>query len=1033
MHIFFFFISWHGKTIQSNILLTGGFILALRKPIVKHLLVIFIIFIVLTIFRLLWLAYFTPSNNQPIAQAGILDMRHQTLSEDEIYQINGEWIYYPEVLLKSTNSNQTISSIEQTVRKIPMQKGSATKQHFGTYRVKILLSANTHSNHRYAIRVPAISTASALYINGKLAGQSGMVSTNPSTHKGQAAPYTVYFTEEQSEIDVILHVSNFDTPSNLVIDKRLSFSSASAMMHHQFITQLSLVAIAMLLILFALFSILVFLFIYRKKIVLLFTVGFLLPLADELITYDRSILDWLHLDYVWSLKLSNLIYLGASYFFVQFIRVLLVQYQQAKYFRWFTTLYAIGALLIILLPIQLLHTANLVFFMLYVVSFLYVIVLALKEYIGIQESSAFIAFTAIGTTNGIIWGLIKTYFVLDIPFYPLDYLMIALGFAGYWFKRFYENQQQINLLVAKLQKDGEMKDEFLLSNAQKLWDPMNKMITLGQTIYDNPNNCFVTEDKQNLKYLIDIGRSMSFTLNDIVDYTRLKDENLHLHKKNVRIQGVVSGVFDMLRFIAVGKQIQMTSSIARDFPLVLADEKRLIQILFNLLHSSIKNTNTSSIEISATIERNMAVIHIKLTESGTNHSDISLHEHLFSSDKGLADNEEIHLSLLVSKQLIDLHGGSLLNKGADFLFTIPIADDMVEMGQVNDERPEDIHLQENNTQLKASPTEKQFKILMVDDDPVNLTMMRSLFSATEYNITTITSSEKALDLLRLQRWDLVIIDAMLPYISGYALIENIRQHYTLLELPILLLTARNNPEDVYTGFAHGANDYVTKPINSLELKVRCRALIDLKYSINQQLHLETAWLQAQIQPHFLYNTLNTIASLSTIDPDRMIDLMHQFGKYLHASFDVRNLQRVVPLRDELELVRSYLYIEQQRFGELLQIDWDIDEQIDVEIPPISLQTLVENALRHGVLKQKGGGTVCIRIKELADYVTVSVIDNGIGIDATTLAQLLSDTNTTSRGIGLRNTDLRLNRIYGQRLQIKSTPNEGTTITFHIPK
>ena len=127
------------------------------------------------------------------------------------------------------------------------------------------------------------------------------------------------------------------------------------------------------------------------------------------------------------------------------------------------------------------------------------------------------------------------------------------------------------------------------------------------------------------------------------------------------------------------------------------------------------------------------------------------------------------------------------------------------------------------------------------------------------------------------------------------------------------------------------NDYVTKPINSLELKVRSRALIDLKYSINQRLHIETAWLQAQIQPHFLFNTLNSIASLSTIDTDRMIDLMHHFGEYLHASFDVRNLQRVVSLKDELELVRSYLYISQQRFGDLLIIEWDIDDNINIEI------------------------------------------------------------------------------------------------------
>ncbi|MFJ7668692.1 ATP-binding protein [Lysinibacillus sp. NPDC097195] len=1006
----------------------------MKKTFARHLLIIAFIFIVLTIFRILWLAYFTPSQEQPTAQAGILDMRNQSLSEDIIFQMNGEWIYYPEVLVDTTNSNL----LEQMIRTIPMKDASATTQQVGTYRLKILLNTNDNrSDHRYAIQVPAIATASALYINGKLVGQSGVVSTNASEHQGQAAPYTVYFTEEQPVIDVILHVSNFDTPSNAVITKRLSFSSAPAMMHHQLITQLSLVFIAMLLILFALFSILVFLFIYRKKIVLLFTVGFLLPLADELITYDRSILNWLHLDYAWSVKLSNIVYLGASFFFVQFMRTLLEKYQQVKYFKWFSMLYGIATLLILLLPIGWLYTVNLLFYLLYIVSFLSVVALALKEYIGNQESSAFIAFTAIGTTNGIIWGLIKMYFVIDIPFYPFDYLMIALGFSGYWFQRFYENKQQIDLLVAQLQKDVDMKDEFLLSNAQKLWDPMNKMITLGQTIYDNKNNHFDTEDKQNLKYLIDIGRSMSFTLNDILDYTRLKDGNLHLHKKTVSIQAVVSGVFDMLRFIATGKQIQMTSTIARSFPYVLADEKRLIQILFNLLHSSIKYTNAGQIEISATIEKNMALIHIRDISSGMDKNDMKCLDQQFSFAQGLEDNDGVHLSLLISKQLIDLHGGALQinaspNNVLDLFFTLPIAEDMKVEEQDNTPQ-ENVFLSTSAVNFESVPSEKKFKILMVDDDPANLTMMRSLFTTTEYDITALTSSEKVMELLPSQRWDLIIMDAMLPYISGYALIENIRAHYSLLELPILLLTARSNPEDVYTGFALGANDYVTKPINSLELKVRCRALIDLKYSIHQRLHLETAWLQAQIQPHFLYNTLNTIASLSTIDPNRMIDLMHHFGKYLHASFDVKNLQRVIPLHDELELVRSYLYIEQQRFGDLLQIVWDIDENINIEIPPITIQTLVENALRHGVLKQKEGGTVCIRVKELSQYVAISVIDDGIGIDASTLDGLLSETNTSSPGIGLRNTDLRLKRIYGQRLQITSTPNKGTTITFHIPK
>lgn len=1009
----------------------------LKKATIRHSLFIILNFLVLTTLRLLWLVYFLPSDDQPTIQEGVFDIRDQQLPDEEGLSLDGEWLYYPGLLIDPLNTvhNKSLRSFEQATRVVPTRDSETTAERYGSYRLKILLNDNASKDHRYAIEIPSVSTASALYINGKLVEQSGTVATDSQNHQGQAAPYTFYFTNEQPEIDLILHVSNFDTSAGPVIDKRILFGSAAAMAHQQMINNLSLATISIALILFALFSTLVFLFIHPKPAVLLFTVGFLLPLSDELVSYDRSILTWLHLNYVWSFKLSTIIYLGASFFFVQFMRVLLVKYRHAKCFQWLFAFYALSAFFTVVLPINWLNTINSLYYILYVISFLSVVVLALREYLGNQkQSTAFIALTALGTINGIMWGYFKSIYDFDIPTYPFDYLFIMLGFAGYWFKRFFENQGQINQLIAKLQKDDALKDEFLSSSSQKLWDPMNKMITLGQSIYDNPNNKLMSEDKQNLKHLIDIGRSMSFTLNDIQDFTRLKEGKLHLHKKNVSIQSVVYGVFDMLRFITSGKQIQMNAMIPRSFPHVMADENRLIQILFNLLHNAIKYTSAGSIIISARIENNMAVIHIRDTGLGM---DDATQSRLFSPyEQGNDNNDGIGLGLLISKKLIELHGGtlhihSIPDKGSDVYFTLPLAKaDIKEEQPFFEEKDMELPVEENKA---PAIMEKRFNILMVDDDPVNLTIMRSLFATTEYAVTTVTSSEKALELLQQDEWDLVIIDAMLPYISGYALTEILREHYSLLELPVLILTARNYPEDVYIGFAHGANDYVTKPINSLELKVRSRALIDLKYSINQRLHLETAWLQAQIQPHFLFNTLNSIASLSTIDTDRMIDLMHHFGEYLHASFDVRNLQRVVPLKDELELVRSYLYINQQRFGDLLNIEWDIDDHINIEIPPISLQTLVENAIRHGVLKQEEGGTVCIRIKDFLDYVAVSVIDDGIGIDPSIIDELQYGSHSSKSGVGLRNTDLRLKRIYGQRLQIKSTINEGTNITFHIPK
>lgn len=1005
---------------------------SVKQTTKRHLLIISLIFFTFTTLRVLWLIYFLPVAGQPIAQAGIFDMRSQVLPGDKTFHLNGEWSYYPDLLL---NEKENIAH-EEKIISVPIQEKTAVTAKYGTYRLNILLNENNVSNNYYAIQIPAIQTASALYINGKLVGQSGKVGADARTHKGQAAPYTVFFSEEQREIELLLQVSNFDIPTDAIITKRILFSSADAMMHRQHIVNISLTSVSVILILLALLSILVYLFIYRKKIVLLFTAGFLFPLADEYITYDRSILDILQLDYVWSLKLSHVIYLVASFFFVQLMRILLRKYHQSKYFGLFSILYGLSAMLIVILPIQWLHLMNTLFFMLYLGSFLFVVILALKEYIDKENSSAFIVFTVLSTTSGLLWGLIKSTFILDIPLYPFDYLFAFLGFAGYWFKRFSENTEQIHMLVADLQKADQMKDEFLSSSSQKLWNPMNKMITLAQTIFDNPKNDLAMEDKNNLKHLIDIGRSMSFMLNDILDFTRLKEGSLHIHTGSVSIQGAISGIFDMLQFITEGKHIQMTSAIPRTFPHVMADENRLIQILFNLLYNAIIYTSAGSIEVRAKVENNMAIIHIQDNGLGM---DDDTQKRLFTPyEQGNTLDDGIGIGLYVSKQLIELHGGTLQihsipNKGSNVFFTLPLAEEARK-------EVEDFPVQQapappisQFNKLNVQSMDKKFMILIIDDDPINLTIMRSIFGSDDYEVVTVTSSEKGLELLQHNNWDLVIIDAMLPYISGYTFIQIIREQYSVLELPILLLTARNYPMDVYTGFAYGANDYVTKPINSLELKIRSRALIDLKYNINQRLYLETAWLQAQIQPHFLFNTLNTIASLSTIDSERMIELLHHFGEYLHASFDVKNLQGVVPLQHELDLIRSYLYIEQQRFEGLLHIEWDIDETIKIDIPPLSLQTLVENAVRHGVLKQENGGTVCIRIKNQTTYVEVSIIDNGVGIDASTLAELLSDTNDSFRGIGLRNTDNRLKKIYNQRLKIKSKLHVGTTISFHIPK
>ena len=146
--------------------------------------------------------------------------------------------------------------------------------------------------------------------------------------------------------------------------------------------------------------------------------------------------------------------------------------------------------------------------------------------------------------------------------------------------------------------------------------------------------------------------------------------------------------------------------------------------------------------------------------------------------------------------------------------------------------------------------------------------------------------------------------------------------------------------------------------------------------------MEAAWLQAQIQPHFLHNTLNSIASLSEIDPSRMVALIGEFSHYLRASYDISNLERFIPLEQELGLVRSYLYIEGSGLGERLRVRWHISEKslFSSGSFPLTMQTIVENAVVHGVLARTQGGTVTIRIVSEAESAKVIIADDGAGMD-----------------------------------------------------
>lgn len=188
-------------------------------------------------------------------------------------------------------------------------------------------------------------------------------------------------------------------------------------------------------------------------------------------------------------------------------------------------------------------------------------------------------------------------------------------------------------------------------------------------------------------------------------------------------------------------------------------------------------------------------------------------------------------------------------------------------------------------------------------------------------------------------------------------------------------------------------------------------------------------LQAQIQPHFLFNALNTIVSFCRTDPNQARELLLKLSYYLRSSF--KNQEDFIPLEKEIQLVEAYLSIEQARFSERLKVEYDIEPSMNITIPPLILQPIVENAVKHGLLPKSEGGTVKISAYSENKEAIIKIKDDGVGMSKDQV-QCLLDTRCKKEGVGVSNVNNRLQSIYGHKLEIDSDLGHGTTVIIRIP-
>ncbi|XAS67824.1 sensor histidine kinase [Micrococcaceae bacterium Sec5.7] len=210
-------------------------------------------------------------------------------------------------------------------------------------------------------------------------------------------------------------------------------------------------------------------------------------------------------------------------------------------------------------------------------------------------------------------------------------------------------------------------------------------------------------------------------------------------------------------------------------------------------------------------------------------------------------------------------------------------------------------------------------------------------------------------------------------------------------------------------------------------------LAELDASRTLLMEAEVRALRAQISPHFIYNSLNAIASFINTDPERARELVVEFADFTRYSF--RRHGDFTTLAEELRCIDRYLLLERARFGERVQVSLRIaPEVLSTVIPFLSLQPLVENAVRHGLEAKEGPGHITITANGSGAFAEVTIEDDGVGMDPEQLRSMLAG-HSDGDHVGLRNVDARLRQVYGDEhgLVIETAPGEGTLITMRVPK
>ncbi len=412
------------------------------------------------------------------------------------------------------------------------------------------------------------------------------------------------------------------------------------------------------------------------------------------------------------------------------------------------------------------------------------------------------------------------------------------------------------MAMESLKHANERKDELLAITSHNLRTPLYGMIGIAESLQEMMGGRIPQSANQQLGTIVTSGKKLAHMINDILDFSKLKQNALDVHVEPLQLLGLVETVLMVCQPLIKEKDLALYHQIPEELPEVIADPDRIQQVLFNLLDNSIKYTAKGEIVIKAKRTGKQMQISVQDTGIGIKKEDIP---NLFEPFPGLSGTElgEVHgvgIGLNISKRLVELQGGWLeveseVGIGSTFSFTLPIylKEEMEEPQEAEKVEIEELSAAELTHSLSHRRREqKQIRILVVDHVDVNRQMVTYHLMKEGFEVTGVSEGKEALKLLTEQPIDMVILEWALGDMTGDELCRSIRKEFTLMELPILMMSEEEGLRHKTDAFTAGANDYLVKPCDKEEFLMRVETLASLR-SLTQEITNVNYFLERNIK------------------------------------------------------------------------------------------------------------------------------------------------------------------------------------------